>query len=582
MESEFDRNLQHKLLKHTSNMDVDAFWDWLEPKLPREQSRPKFIMFFIFFCGTLCSVLFAWHLFLNQKIYHSYLSNLETKESIPTLLIQQPQRILNKNEDVLDVNNSLQTDYSNSSLTKNKLDQFQSGSHDLSSNVIASNVNISNINKGIQQIKVESQNDEIKMEVLKKNVQIASYKQQKRGHGQLNSHLQKNIKSKIALSDSKNILLNTNPVINSHSKSTYKIQQSTVVIPSQDDNKLTKNAVSFEEVNHGIQSGNEVENNGNLNSNKIPLSESTNLKDQNLFSNQQNYAPEIKPNVEPTSLELLPVILHLFPIKDPRLDVFVLPIINTELKSVIDYVHKDNFHVSLMPFIGLGGFDKHLKSIGSNDTLQNYVWLRNQAESNLEEWNFGFELNLSFKKIGVLTGLDYLERNEKFEYHLQQEHHTFGLTDIRREIVQDTMEIIDTISGVGWYGSNEIRNVINYTKIRQWNIPIGLVYQTNFNPINIHIGFGGLISLSNQIYGRSLDSHLNVAKWNQSADLSYKRNLGVGWYGDMGCSYRLSKRIAVTTSIRVQSFPKNYLSGPLSLHYLSIMGRTGLTVGLNR
>ena len=69
---------------------------------------------------------------------------------------------------------------------------------------------------------------------------------------------------------SKNILLNTNPAINSHSKSTYKIQQSTVVIPSQDDNKLTKNAVSFEEVNHGIQSGNEVENNGNLNSNKMP------------------------------------------------------------------------------------------------------------------------------------------------------------------------------------------------------------------------------------------------------------------------------------------------------------------------
>ncbi|MBK6699873.1 MAG: hypothetical protein IPG55_08210 [Saprospiraceae bacterium] len=139
---------------------------------------------------------------------------------------------------------------------------------------------------------------------------------------------------------------------------------------------------------------------------------------------------------------------------------------------------------------------------------------------------------------------------------------TFGLTSIRREIVQDTMEIIDTISGVGWYGSNEIRNVINYTKIRQWNIPIGLVYQTNINPINIHIGFGGLISISNQIYGRSLDSHLNVAKWNQSTDLSYKRNLGVGWYGDMGCSYRLNRRIAVSTSIRIQSFQKIIYQGP--------------------
>ncbi|MCI1265188.1 MAG: hypothetical protein LKG19_01365 [Saprospiraceae bacterium] len=582
MESEFDRNLQHKLLKHTSNMDVDAFWKRLEPKLPREQSRPKFIMFFIFFCGALCSVLFAWHLFLNQKIYHSYLSNIETKESIPTLLIQQPQRILNQNEDVLDVNNSLQTDSSNSSLTKNKLDQIQSGSHDLSSNVIAPNVNISNINKGIQQIKVESQNDEIKMEVLKKNVQIASYKQQKRGHGQLNSHLQKNIKSKIALSDSKNILLNTNPVINSHSKVPHKIQKSVGVIASQDDNKLTKNAGSFEGVNHGIQSRNEVENNVNLNSNKIPVSDSTNLQDQISYSNQQNYAPEINPNVEPTSLELLPVILHLFPIADPKLDVFVLPIINTELNSVIDRVLKDNFHVLIMPYIGLGGFVKHLKSSVTNDTLQNYVWVRNQAESNLEEWNFGFDLNLSYKKFGVLTGLNYLERNEKFEYHIQQDLNTFGLTSIRREIVQDTMEIIDTISGIGWYGSNGIRNIINYNKIRQWNIPIGIFYQTTINSINLHLGFGGLISLSNEIYGKSIDSHLNVAKWNQSTDLSYKMNLGVGWYGDMGCGYRLNRRMAISTSIRIQSFPKNYLSGPLSLRYLSIMGRTGLTISLNR
>jgi len=580
MENEFNRNIQEKLLKHNSKMDVDAFWDRLEPKLPRDRSQPKFIMFFIFFCGCLCAALFAWHLYLNQKFHQSLLSILELKET--TTIIQQPQQILNQNEDVLNANNVVQTDYSNSTLTKNKLDQIQSSPHDLSSNVITSDVNISNVNQGIQQHNVESPDDEKKMDVSENINKISNVKKFKKGHSELNSHMQKNIKSNIALSDSKNILINTNHVINSPSKSTFKIQQSTVVIPSQNDNNLTKNAVSFEEVNHGIQSGNEVKNNGLLNSNKIPLSESTNLKDQNLFSNQQNYAPEIKPNVEPSSLELLPVILHLFPIEDPRLDVFVLPIINTELKAVIDRVHKDNFHVSLMPFIGLGGFDKHLKSIGSNDTLQNYVWLRNQAESNLEEWNFGFELNFSFKKIGVLTGLDYLERNEKFEYHLQQEHNTFGLTDIRREIVLDTMEIIDTISGVGWYGSNEIRNVINYNKIRQWNIPIGLVYQTNINPINIHIGFGGLISLNNQIYGRSLDSHLNVAKWNQSADLSYKRNLGLGWYGDMGFSYRLSKRIAVTTSVRVQSFPKNYLSGPLSLHYLSIMGRTGLTFSLNR
>jgi len=75
---------------------------------------------------------------------------------------------------------------------------------------------------------------------------------------------------------------------------------------------------------------------------------------------------------------------------------------------------------------------------------------------------------------------------------------------------------------------------------------------------------------------------LNVAKWNQSTDLSYKKNLGVGWYGDMGCGYRLNRRMAISTSIRIQSFPKNYLSVPLSLRYLSIMGRTGLTISLNR
>ncbi len=578
MESEFDRNLQHKLLKHTSNMDVDAFWDRLEPKLPRDRSRPKFIIFFIFFSGCLCAALFAWHLFLNQKFHQTLLSTLEIKET--TTIIQQPQHILNQNEDVLNASNVVQTDYSNSTLTKNKLDQIQSGSHDLSSKLITSDVNISNINQGIQQHNVESRDDEKKMDVLENINKISNVKQLKNVHSELNSPLQKSIKIQNALAGPKYISLNKNPSINSHSKVPHKIQHSVGVIESQDENNLTKNAVSFEEVNHGIQSRNVVENNENLN--KIPVSDSTNLQDQILYSNQQNYAPEINPNVKPTSLVLLPIILHLFPIEDPKLDLFVLPIINTDLSSVIDRVHKDNFHVSLMPYIGFGGFDKHLKNSVHNDTLQNYVWVRNQAESNLEEWNFGFDLNLSYKKFGVLTGLNYLERNEKFEYHIQQDLNTFGLTSIRREIVQDTLEIIDTISGIGWYGSNGIRNIINYNKIRQWNIPMGIFYQTTINSINIHLGFGGLISLSNEIYGKSIDSHLNVAKWNQSTDLSYKKNLGVGWYGDMGCGYRLNRRMAISTSIRIQSFPKNYLSGPLSLRYLSIMGRTGLTISLNR
>ncbi|MBL0235142.1 MAG: hypothetical protein IPQ02_00580 [Saprospiraceae bacterium] len=158
MESEFDRNLQHKLLKHTSNMDVDAFWDRLEPKLPRDRSRPKFIIFFIFFSGCLCAALFAWHLFLNQKFHQTLLSTLEIKET--TTIIQQPQHILNQNEDVLNASNVVQTDYSNFTLTKNKLDQIQSGSHDLSSNLITSDVNRSNINQGIQQDNVESRDDE--------------------------------------------------------------------------------------------------------------------------------------------------------------------------------------------------------------------------------------------------------------------------------------------------------------------------------------------------------------------------------------------------------------------------------------
>ncbi len=580
MESEFDRNLQHKLLKHTSNMDVDAFWDRLEPKLPRDRSRPKFIMFFIFFSGCLCAALFAWHLFLNQKFHQNLLSTLKIQET--TTIIQQPQHILNQNEDVLNANNVFQTDYSNSTLTKNKLDQIQSGSHDLSSNLITSDVNISNINQGIQQHNVESRDGDKKMDVLENINKISNVKQLKNGHSELNSPLQKSLKIQNSLAGPKNNSLIKNPSISSHSKVPHKIQKSVDVIASQDENILTKNACSFEGVNHGIQSRNELENNVNLNSNKIPVSDSTNLQDQISYSNQQNYAPEINPNVEPTSLELLPVILHLFPIEDPRLDVFVLPIINTELNSVIDRVLKDNFHVLIMPYIGLGGFVKHLKSSVTNDTLQNYVWVRNQAESNLEEWNFGFDLNLSYKKFGVLTGLNYLERNEKFEYHIQQDFNTFGLTSIRREIVQDTLEIIDTISGIGWYGSNGIRNIINYNKIRQWNIPIGIFCQTTINSINLHLGFGGMISLSNEIYGKSIDSRLNVAEWNQSTDLSYKKNLGVGWYGDMGCGYRLNRRMAISTSIRIQSFPKNYLSGPLSLRYLSIMGRTGLTISLNR
>jgi hypothetical protein len=92
---------------------------------------------------------------------------------------------------------------------------------------------------------------------------------------------------------------------------------------------------------------------------------------------------------------------------------------------------------------------------------------------------------------------------------------------------------------------------------------------------------GTMFSIQNKITGRTLDSALHISEWGQSPDLSYKTNLGLGWFGDLSCSIPFTDALSFNAGFRVQEFPENYLNGPLKLRYRSYLFKTGLVFKLN-
>ena len=75
--NEFDQNAKSRLSRHESQMDVDAFWEQLEPKLPKDKSRPKFFVLFFIAGLLLCSGLFGWYFISKSKQVEFSVKNSE-------------------------------------------------------------------------------------------------------------------------------------------------------------------------------------------------------------------------------------------------------------------------------------------------------------------------------------------------------------------------------------------------------------------------------------------------------------------------------------------------------------------------
>lgn len=70
-------------------------------------------------------------------------------------------------------------------------------------------------------------------------------------------------------------------------------------------------------------------------------------------------------------------------------------------------------------------------SIGDSSSI-NYLAVRKATESNLEEWSVNLMSGIQWHRWSVESGVQYLQRNEKFEIHESKGSYTFGLTSLKR------------------------------------------------------------------------------------------------------------------------------------------------------
>lgn len=526
--NEFDRKSRNRLSMHESPMDVNSFWDQLEPKLPKNKSRPMLWFLFFLLGILLCSGILAWHLTDDTKRL-----NAEKEAIVPAF----------------HVNNSseLGTGSVVSGLISSNIDkQCELRIHTNKANLRNANTAIENSNMDTKQMNAERNAKQNTRFQFKKQLTENSEENSK-----LNAYVHHSINKKLnamVYSDKRD------QDGNDHFNALQSESLDKVIVNSAKNRDELASIMQNQSVN---ESQTEV---AIMNGDPISISGANSLLNQDRGSEM----------VHSLSVLFFPIYSNKKPLNLNKEHFQTIP----EMPTAI--IPKQNALIyELRTIMGYGHYEKKLTS-NVNDALKNYVDLRNQTESNLEEYVFGLNLKMAYGKIGLIVGLEYILHNERFEFLSAKQDNQFGNTPIRIENV-DSIQII---SGVGWYGNSQVRKVVHYNSIQQWNVPLGLSYAFTLSSIRLEFCAGALFSIDNKFSGEALDAGLHIADWNQSPDLTYKKNLGLGWFGDLSCNIPLTHKWAVNTGIRVQEFPENYLNGPLSLNYRSYFLRTGLVLKL--
>ncbi len=509
--NQFDNNAKHRLSKHQSQMDVDAFWNQLEPKLPKDKSRPKFIIWILLAGILLCSGVLGWYFFERSK---------------------QQKAAEHSAEYPLQANNPVND--------KNVIEQ----SEELNSKEIKDH------SSALNDADAENMKDKDLVLNLKNNHQANSNDDQRASKSNLNS---KNTVTKVKVRDQKNGKSQSSRQIEMGD-----IKQNESSTPIQRElytDYLTKNFVLKPQSQSSVPGDEERSTN-------IPET----VNEQSKAKNGNSINDQIETSYFINNLLL---IFQSIKFKDLFEDVDLTSVPDVDEFKLAVPAKKNHIKLTLMPSIGIGWYSKDLSYSGTDD-LAKYINVRKQAETNLEEWLFGVNVNLSCGQMGLLTGIEYVRRNEKFNYASSKTENLFGTTEIRVE----TKDSFNLILGTGWHGSTQIRKVVHHNSIQQWNVPLGLNYLFNLHGLQMTVGAGALFSIANQINGKTLDHGLNIAEWNRSPDLLYKSNLGVGWFSEVNLSVPVFTILQFNTGLRVQEYPSSYLNGPLSLRYRSYLINT--------
>ncbi len=516
MENNFDKSYRKKLESHNSSMDLDQFWNDLEPKLPKQKKRKYFFWWFI--SGLiLIGISIA-----KIKYFHSE----KNRQNIGK---ESPINISNSNDSI---NQKSKPDSLVAKIPMNQNSDNKARKSKPDENNNKNSTHCENIQHQLKVAKPSASfQPRVEQSKLSKIVSNSS------GHSNTISYYDL-IQNNIDLTTNSELPKPSDAIIVESAK--FNNQEAQIIHKEQN-----------ESINKDPQFS-EQRNDKQIHSNKSELQE------------QRNSSKNISTTDKNTNIDSAPSIVVLQDSTEKNIPINVLA-------SELDQTKK--FHFYFRPLLCVGAYVKKY-SIGDSSSI-NYLAVRKATESNLEEWSVNLVSGIQWHRWSVESGVQYLQRNEKFEIHENKGSYTFGLTSLKREYSNGST---DSIQVQAWNGEGFNRHVIHYNKLRQWNIPITLsydCYKSNLWTFGVNAGL--LMSVSSNYQGRLLAKNLQITEIDQKI---LTNNLGFTGQTGIFIQYRYSDQVELFSSIQYYHFLTSLHIEHLQLRYNSLQLGLGVQLKL--
>ncbi|TAH08497.1 MAG: PorT family protein [Sphingobacteriia bacterium] len=179
------------------------------------------------------------------------------------------------------------------------------------------------------------------------------------------------------------------------------------------------------------------------------------------------------------------------------------------------------------------------KSIISNTATSQFLSRKDSSETPGIGYSAGFRIVKPINDhFSIKTGFNFSQINEKFSYRTENEIKTTTIIT-QRIIIRapgDTITISDTSSlqQIG-FKNNNVKN-----RYRSIDIPILFGYQFGNDDLRVGINAGVMINLTSWYQGMIFDSSFAPQTIGKTADMVYKKNIGIGLYAGLSFMKRLN------------------------------------------
>lgn len=529
MENKFDRDIRDQMNHHPSEMDLDKFWNDLEPKLPKKKNR-KLLIGWIWLSGLIGTLVILF--MLDQKL--------------------RPDRA--------------QSEMESKSLPENRIDE-----------------------------RTQEQGDKGTLDISEANPE-SSYIKADKNHSSLLASEPKSIDPTAMLKDQG---ITDSDILNPNEVSNIQLPLSAGSKPTANFKQTPKFGSDVTSIAVTPDSGKELPGETMPNSQnqvseeigKFPNrdSDGKSVFDVSMLNSEHSEQMNVRENQaylpgDSNQVKVLPFYTDTISVKgDPDTSVKVDPDLgpvssgaegkSLQKNGVLSQSNKA-FQFYIRPELGVGWYDRKLKVV--NDSFSNYLNMRENSESKLEEWCGSMLFGLSYRRLNLEAGFQYLLRNEKFEFVQKRSNYYFGTTLADVEYANGNR---DSVTTLGWYGNQYSRRVVHYNTIQQLNIPLTVgVDVWSMKEFAMGIRAGLLFSVWNQMSGRILNDRMEISDFESLEISKVRKNLGLGWNAGIYSSYHLNDRYTLTGVVQYHTFHRSYLKGPIEQQYRSFYFGLGLQI----